>query len=84
MEGPLSAVVAPLWEVENDGTEGRSEGSGAAMQKWNGAVLDCIVLRQTNICTNKHHNTHTYTHTHMHNHMSQKLFVVTWTPTIQL
>ena len=30
MEGPLSAVVAPLWELEDDGTEGRSEGSGAA------------------------------------------------------
>ena len=27
-EGPLSAVVAPFWELEDDGTEGRSEGSG--------------------------------------------------------
>ena len=27
--GPLSAVVALLWEQEDDGTEGRSEESGA-------------------------------------------------------
>ena len=32
-EGPLSAVVAPLWELEDDGTEGRSEESGAAGTK---------------------------------------------------
>ena len=32
-EGPLSAVVAPLWELEDDSTEGRSEESGAAKQK---------------------------------------------------
>ena len=30
VEGPLSAVIAPLWELEDDGTEGWSEGSGAA------------------------------------------------------
>ena len=31
-EGPLSAVVvAPLWELEDDGTEGRSEESGIVM-----------------------------------------------------
>ena len=33
VEGPLSAVVAPLWELEDDGTEGRSEESGAASTK---------------------------------------------------
>ena len=32
-EGPLSAVVAPLWEPEDDGTDGRSEWSGAAGTK---------------------------------------------------
>ena len=32
-EGPLSAVVAPLWEMEGDSTEGRSEESGAAGTK---------------------------------------------------
>ena len=32
-EGPLSAVVAPIWELEDDGTEGRSEESGAAGTK---------------------------------------------------
>ena len=32
-EGPLSAVVAPLWELEDDGTEGRSEQSGDAKDK---------------------------------------------------
>ena len=32
-EGPLSAVVAPLRELEDDGTEGKSEESGAAKQK---------------------------------------------------
>ena len=32
-EGPLSAVVAPLWELEDDGTEGRSEEGGAAGTK---------------------------------------------------
>ena len=32
-EGPLSAVVAPFWELENDSTEGRSEESGAAGTK---------------------------------------------------
>ena len=29
VEGPLSAVVAPFWELEDDGTEG----SGAASTK---------------------------------------------------
>ena len=29
-EGPMSAVVAPLWELEDDGTEVRSEESGIA------------------------------------------------------
>ena len=29
-EGPLSAVVAPLWELVDDGTEGRSEENEAA------------------------------------------------------
>ena len=33
VEGPLSAAVAPIWELENDGTEGRSEESGAAGTK---------------------------------------------------
>ena len=33
-EGPLSAVVAPFWELEDDGTEGRSEESGAAYEEW--------------------------------------------------
>ena len=33
MEGPLSAVVAPFWELEDDGTVGRSEESGAAGTK---------------------------------------------------
>ena len=32
-KGPLLAVVAPLWELEDDGTEGRSEESGAAGTK---------------------------------------------------
>ena len=32
-EGPLSAVVAPLWELEDDGTEGKYEESGAAGTK---------------------------------------------------
>ena len=32
-EGLLSAVVAPLSELEDDGTEGRSEESGAAGTK---------------------------------------------------
>ena len=32
-EGPLSAVVAPLWELEDDSTESRSEASGAAGTK---------------------------------------------------
>ena len=32
-EGPLSAVVAPVWELEDDGTEGRSEESGMAGTK---------------------------------------------------
>ena len=32
-EGPLSAVVAPLRELEDDDSEGRSEESGAAKQK---------------------------------------------------
>ena len=34
VEGPLSAVVAPLWELEDDGTDGRSKESGAAYEKW--------------------------------------------------
>ena len=33
VEGPLSAVIAPLWELEDDGTKGRSEESGAAGTK---------------------------------------------------
>ena len=32
-EGPLSAVVALLWELEDDGTKGRPEVSGAAGTK---------------------------------------------------
>ena len=32
-EGPLSAVVAPLWELQDDGTEDRPEESGAAGTK---------------------------------------------------
>ena len=28
VEGPLSAVVAPFWELEDGSTEGRSEESG--------------------------------------------------------
>ena len=38
-EGPLPAVVAPLRKLEDDGTEGRSEESGAAMQKWQNAAV---------------------------------------------
>ena len=26
VEAPLSAAVAPVWELDDDGTEGRSEG----------------------------------------------------------
>ena len=33
VEGPLSAAVAPHCELEDDGTEGRSEESGAASTK---------------------------------------------------
>ena len=32
-EGPLSAVVAPFWELEDGSTEGRSGESGAAGTK---------------------------------------------------
>ena len=32
-EGPLAAVVAPPWELEDDGNEGRSEESGTAGTK---------------------------------------------------
>ena len=32
-EGPLSAVVAPLWELEDDGNEGRSDEDLAACTK---------------------------------------------------
>ena len=45
VEGPLSAVGAPLCEVGDDGTEGRTEEGGAACVKWatqynwNGAVF---------------------------------------------
>ena len=33
VEGPLSAVGAPLCELGDDGTEGRAEESGAACTK---------------------------------------------------
>ena len=33
VEGPLSAVAAPFWELDDTGTEGRSEESGAAGTK---------------------------------------------------
>ena len=33
MEGPLLAVVASLWELDDDDTEGMSEESGAAGTK---------------------------------------------------
>ena len=41
-ESPLSAVVAPLWELEDGGTEGRSEESGAAGTKNEEASVQCL------------------------------------------
>ena len=46
-EGPLSAVVAPLLELEDDGTEGRSEESG----KWHmceNEAIQCQALELVN------------------------------------
>ena len=38
-EGPLSAVQSLLWELKDDSTEGRSEGSGAAGTKEEEAIV---------------------------------------------
>ena len=46
VEGPLSAVRAPLSELGDDGTEGEAEESGAACTKEEEANI--ALLRQTN------------------------------------
>ena len=46
-EGPLSAVVASLRELEDDGTEGRSEESGAASTNLGGGSK-CPTCRLVN------------------------------------
>ena len=46
-EGSLSTVVAPHWELEDDGTEGRSEESG----KWHvckNEAIQCQALELVN------------------------------------